>query len=204
MSISTGTIYRIICLPEPSIQYIGSTFNQLKQRWSKHKQHYNEWINKNRKRKLSVYPYFEKYGIENFKLVKIKQYQVYRENQKDHKHLHVYEQLWISKTKNVNLKNTFSIKYLTNKDWRRRNKEKLKKNKKIYYEKNKEQEIKRSYNFYHNNIEHCKKRDAIYREKNKEYKYEKFSCHCGGKYTRDHKARHFNSIKHKKYIESLK
>ena len=109
MSISTGMIYRIICLPEPSIQYIGSTFNQLKQRWSKHKQHYNEWKKKKRKSKLSIYPYFIKYGIENFKLVKIKEYRVYREHLKDNKHLHVYEQLWISKTKNVNLINTFRL-----------------------------------------------------------------------------------------------
>jgi len=110
MPISTGTIYRIICLPEPSIQYIGSTFNQLKQRWSKHKQHYYEYKNGTKSGKCAIVPYFDKYGIDNFKLVKIKDYQVWREHAKDHKHLQIYEQLWIAKTKNVNIQNTFRIK----------------------------------------------------------------------------------------------
>jgi len=205
MPISTGTIYRIICLPEPSIQYIGSTFNQLKQRWAKHKQHYHEFNEGKRKGKhcLSIYPYFDTHGIENFKLVKIKDYQVYREHEKDNKHLRIYEQLWIAKTKNVNVVNTFSIKYLTAKDWRRRNKELISKKKKEYYENNKEQELKRSHDFYYNNLEHCKKRQAKYSEEHKEYRYEKFNCDCGGKYTRDHKTRHLKSQKHIKYVQSL-
>ena len=52
MSYSEGTIYRIVCLPNPNIQYIGSTFNLLKMRWNKHKKHYYEWIKYGRTTKL--------------------------------------------------------------------------------------------------------------------------------------------------------
>ena len=47
-----------------------------------------------------IFDYFEKYGIENFKIILIKSYNVVRTHQKDHKHLHAYELLWINKTKN--------------------------------------------------------------------------------------------------------
>ena len=132
MPIVTGTIYRIICLPEPNIQYIGSTFTTLKQRWSKHKEQYFLFCNNTHTRNYSIYPYFDEYGIENFKLIKIKEYQVWREHQKDTKHLRVYEQLWISKTKNINKNNTFFIRRYYNSNYNIVNKERIKEQKKEY------------------------------------------------------------------------
>ena len=43
------------------------------------------------------------YGIQNFKIILIKEYMVYREHKKDHRHLFVYEQLWINKMKCINI-----------------------------------------------------------------------------------------------------
>ena len=41
------------------------------------------------------------------------------------------------------------------------------------------------------------------REQILEHKKQKHNCECGGKFTNEHKARHFKTKKHKDYIESL-
>lgn len=148
-----GRIYRIICLSDPTIQYVGSTFNELRHRWQQHKK-----CHKYKTSKISIYEYFDKHGIDNFKIILIKEFQVV-----DKPHLRAYEQLYINKLKCVNKYNPFSITYLQqksyitktdfNKKWyeknkvkssekakkyREKNKEKLKAYNKEYYKKNKE------------------------------------------------------------------
>lgn len=111
-----GRVYRIICTVEPTIQYIGSTFNELRHRWQKHKQAYDIWIKGNNNNgTVTIYPYFKKYGIQYFKIILIKEYTVYVSNNKDHKHLMVYEQLWINKTVCINKNQTFRINFLSRK-----------------------------------------------------------------------------------------
>ncbi|GMF38340.1 unnamed protein product [Phytophthora lilii] len=85
-----GKIYKIIH-NQSNIIYIGSTFNDLKGRFAQHKADYK------RKHNISIYEYFERYGIENFKIILIKEYEVI-----DRRHLEVYEQLWINKLKPIN------------------------------------------------------------------------------------------------------
>ena len=94
-----GTIYRIVCLSNPDIQYIGSTFNELRHRWQEHIKDYSKFAKNNKKRRIvSLYPYvFKNGGMENFKILPIKSYVVCCENSKDKKHLFAYEQLWINK-----------------------------------------------------------------------------------------------------------
>jgi len=132
MIYKTGKVYRIICLSEPSIQYIGSTFNVLRHRWQEHKAMY-----KRGNKKISIFSYFDKYGIDNFKIVLIKEYQVV-----DRAHLRAYEQLCINRIKCVNKNNPFSIKYLQqkthSKEYRLKNKEKISSQKKEYRLKNKD------------------------------------------------------------------
>ena len=102
MNISKGHIYIISYNLNPHIMYIGSTFNELKYRWRGHKANY-----KNKTKNYSIYEYFDKYGIENFTLKLLKSYDVYREHNKDNKHLKAYETLWINKLKCVNIKLPF-------------------------------------------------------------------------------------------------
>lgn len=104
MNISKGHIYIISYNLNPHIMYIGSTFNELKYRWRGHKAFYN---NKPRRNNYSIHEYFDKYGIENFTLKLLKSYDVYREHNKDNKHLKAYETLWINKLKCVNIKLPF-------------------------------------------------------------------------------------------------
>jgi len=141
MSYSTGTVYKIICSLDERIIYIGSTFNQLRHRWQTHKKNYKQYLN-GKLRCVSIYPYFTKYGIENFKILKVKDYEVYRENKADSRHLHVYEQLWINKTKGcVNKNSPFRIKKLYDKEWREANKDKLSERMKKYYEAKNKQRV---------------------------------------------------------------
>ena len=94
MNYSTGHIYKIICRVDDTFCYIGSTFNTLRNRWQEHKRNY-----KTRNGNSCIHKYFDTYGVENFKMILIKNYLVCREKQRDNKHLEAYETLWINKTK---------------------------------------------------------------------------------------------------------
>ena len=104
--ISEGNIYKIICTLNNDV-YIGSTFNLLKQRWQTHKSKFKYWLQDNNRVKCSICENFKKYGIENFKIILIKKYLVYREHRKDSRQLEAYEQLWINKLNCVNTKCAF-------------------------------------------------------------------------------------------------
>jgi hypothetical protein len=184
---TTGRIYKIICNLDSSFCYIGSTFNQLRQRWQKHKQHYKE-----NKGIFSIHEYFDKYGIENFKIIKIKSYNVIRTHNKDFKHLHAYETLWINKTKNcVNKQVPFQPlkkekKKETNKIYRENNKEQIKEKDKIYRENNKEQINKKHREYYENN-----------KDKKKEYASQNWYCSiCDKNMIVGSKHNHLKSKKH--------
>ncbi len=189
MSYSTGTVYKIICKLDSDIVYIGSTFNSLRNRWQHHKALYKSYLEGKEKIAITIFPYFEKIGIENFKIIQINEYECYRENRSDRRHLNVYEQLWINKTRCVNKVNPFNLlKYNTNvireyqKEYREKNKDKIreyhennKEQRKEYYEKNKEQrkeyyeknkEQRKEYN--EKNKENYKEYQKEYRKKNKD------------------------------------
>ena len=101
MPYTTGTVYKIICNVDSKFVYVGSTFNELRHRFQQHKANYKQWLKGGRDHlKISCFDHFKKYGLENFTVVRIKEYVCWCENKLDKKHLHVYEQLWINKTRN--------------------------------------------------------------------------------------------------------
>ena len=164
MSYSTGTVYKIICYLDDRIIYIGSTFNQLRHRWQCHKKAYKQYLDDNHGC-ITIFPYFEKFGIENFKIMKIKDYECYRENKADSRHLHAFEQLWINRTKGcVNKQAAFSISKLYKKEWREANKDKMKE----YYEANKEKLSKQNKEYREANKDKILEYQKEYREANKE------------------------------------
>jgi len=200
-----GLIYRIVCNLNTDIQYIGSTFNELRYRWKSHKGYYKNWLEK-KTNKCSIYPYFKQYGIGNFSILPIKKYIVYREHLKDTRHLRVYEQLWISKSKCVNERNTFLILKLSKRlqgiKYRERLGDILKQKKKEYmnrpdvrqhiYEKNKK--------YAKENPEKMKQYKSEWYDRNKERLSEKHICGCGGKYTEGYKKKHFKTKKHQEFV----
>lgn len=81
-----------------NIRYIGSTKQQLYQRWNNHKIQYQQWIQEpNINRCISIYPYFKEYNINNFKYNELARYEV-----TDRKEQFQYEQEWIDKLDCVN------------------------------------------------------------------------------------------------------
>jgi hypothetical protein len=61
--------------------------------------------------------------------------------------------------------------------------------------------------YYKINAETIRAKQAQYSKEYYKINYEtiraKYNCECGGRYTHGHRARHFDSAKHKKYIEEL-
>ena len=116
-------IYKIICTLSDTT-YVGATTQSISNRWKGHKMHYKQWL-KGTHTKTTIFPYYLRYGIENFRIILIKSYDVV-----DRAHLSVYESLWIYKLRRtcVNKVIPFKISTLTNK---------------LYYIINKEELIKR-------------------------------------------------------------
>jgi hypothetical protein len=185
MSYKIGNVYRIICLIEPNLNYIGSTFDTLRNRWQNHKSKFL----KNYKKQCCIKPYFEKYGIENFKIILIKEYKVV-----DKKHLEAYEQLWINKTKCVNEKSAFTIPFVAKKKYYLQSKEYMK----TY--KNMEKRIARKKEWMLENrdviLEKAKKRREEKRDEINEKQNEKITCECGCIVARCGRKRHEKTKKH--------
>jgi hypothetical protein len=140
---------------------------------------------------IAIFKYFDEYGTDDFKILKIKQYLVYQEHKKDRKHLEAYEQLWINQIKCVNMCNPFNIKYLSSKLYRTNIKDKIIEKGKVYRSNNKLV------------IAHKKK---MYAQKNRESislkNKESFICVCGSTSTKVHKNRHELTQKHINFINS--
>ena len=217
MSYTTGRVYRIVCLSNPEIQYVGSTFNTLRNRFQVHKN------NCNNGKSISLYDYINKDPLkwENFKIILIKEYLVYRDNVKDTRHLHAYEQLWINKLKCINKLNCFvpnCVKDFCHKEYRKDyhkvNKEKITEYKKEYRKNNQEKlnEYRKDYHkvnqgklneknkeYRKNNQEKLKEKRKIYNEVNNK---EKITCECGSIITKSHINNHKITNKHQKYLQT--
>lgn len=90
-----GNIYKIYF---NDIIYIGSTVFTLEKRFKEHLRDYKIYIlSEGLKKRISIFPYFKKYGIDNFKIELIKEYNICDRNE-----LYAYEQLYINKIKCIN------------------------------------------------------------------------------------------------------
>lgn len=166
-----GIVYKIICKLDISIVYVGSTFKTLHQRYQGHlRTDYK--INQ----RCSIFLYFEKYGRENFEIIKIKEYDVV-----DEKHLRVYEFLWYKKLKAINKCSPFSINKLYKKSY-------YLNNKKYYLEKEQKRYNENKQQYYQNT-----KENRIKHIVNKTYVCEKCKYVADSSYKLN---RHFQSKKH--------
>ena len=212
MGYKIGKVYRITKIDDPTINYVGSTFGELKLRWYLHKQNNSS---------CSIKEYFDKYGVDKFKIILIKEYEVYAENQKDNKHLKAYEQLWINKFKLKNCcvnkincmkllpEKIYSLLYRSNniekiqqanKKYQEVNKKKILKQAKEYREANREKILEQKKEYREANREKINEKAKEYREANREKTNEKakekVNCLiCNSLISRGHLARHKKSKK---------
>ena len=198
-----GKIYKIIT-GQTDLTYIGSTFDSLSGRWTNHKNKYKEF-KKNNKNKLSIHNLFDKYGVNNFKIILIKDYKVC-----DRKHLEAYEQLWINKLNCCNVNNSLRFLMLKaqkqnyNKIYREKNKQKIKerKQKGIICEcgsktgKDKISRHKKS----KKHKQYLKDGIKIIKKYNQN-KLIKITCECGVSVIKSGISYHKKSKKHKQYLK---
>ena len=182
-----GHIYKIICTVEPTFCYIGSTFDVLWKRMGAHRNGYTKWL-KNKKRGCSCFPYFEKYGVENFKIVLIKSYEVCRAHDKDRMHLEAYETLWVNRHKGKCCNEVLPLNLLKKekyKEYAQNNKAKISQYKKEYNQNNKAKIAEQKKEYAQNN-----------KAKIAEQKKEKVKCECGCTVARGDLAKHRKTKKH--------
>ena len=117
------------------------------------------------------------------------------------------EQYWIDTSDHVINKNrayrTEEQKKEDQKEWREKHKEDTAEYNKEYNEKNKEQICLKQQEYYEKNKETKKQYDQLYYIQNKGKLNEKFTCECGGKYSRVNKLTHFKTKKHQNYLIEL-
>ena len=194
---------------EPSLHdfYIGSCEDFIT-RMAKHK--YNCNNENSRHYNVKVYQHMRANGgWDAWKMIKIAS--VWK---KATKPLFQIEQDYIDTYKpSLNCKRAYQTKQQRkeshnehNRKYSEENKDIISEKKKEHYQKNKDIIIERVKEYYQNNKDIINEKKKEHYQKNKdriyEYRKEKFSCECGGKYTRTHKARHVKSIKHQKYVEN--
>jgi hypothetical protein len=180
-----GHIYRIQHV-ESNLCYVGSTFNGLKHRWQQHKSAYKKWNKRDGPCSAAIYHHIQKHGIDQFKCFIVKAYDVV-----DRAHLEAYESLWIRKLKACNRQQPFALsrKQQERSDYLK-HREKRCSGVRAYAAKHKDviSQRKREY--------HLKNKDAIRAKKTSTY-----ACECGVSCQMGGKARHFKSVKHKKWLE---
>ena len=174
-------IYKIVC-NDLNIKdcYVGHTTNWIKRKY-KHKQSCNNVKEKNHN--LNVYKFIrENGGWDNWSMIEICKYPCNDKREAESEERKYYELL------NSILN--------TRRPIRSKEEKKIidKENHKKYYEKNKEKYNK----YYEKNKD---KHIEIYK-KNKEKINEKFTCECGGSFTKINKFKHFKTKKHQKYLEN--
>lgn len=176
-----GKIYKIISTQGTEC-YVGSTFDTTRNRFQQHKSNY-----KQRKNKCIVSEMFDKYGIDNCRMLLIKEYEVI-----DRRHLEVYETLWIKKLKAINkVQPSGGI---------------LKKHYlKQFYEDNKKTILEKAKIYRVANKEAIAEKDKKYRENNKqkisEKGKERITCECGIEVCRGRLTQHKKTKKHLNKIQ---
>jgi hypothetical protein len=179
-----GYIYRIQHI-QSDLCYVGSTFNQVKYRWSQHKSVFNIWLKKNGPCAAVIYPFMRDHGVDQFKCFLIKEYDVI-----DRVHLEAYETLWIKKLKACNKNLPFAIKKLTDKAAYINDRENRCEKVRAYAAANKDVIAQRTKKYRDTN------RDTI-----KAKKAESFQCECGGRWSKGNgKPRHDRTKKHQDWL----
>jgi alpha-galactosidase/6-phospho-beta-glucosidase family protein len=182
---SKGKIYKIVNNLNDEC-YVGSTTLTINMRFNKHKSDYNVWLTDQSKGKCSCFDLFEKYGLDNWKIVLIENFPCESRDKLDER-----EEFWRCNLNSCNSNRSF------------RSHEDIKKDSHEYYEKNKEY-----FNEYREkNQEYIKQYAKNYHEKNRESinekKREKITCECGQIYNRGNLSAHNKSQFHLNYINNI-
>lgn len=197
---STGRVYKIVAR-QSNVVYIGSTFNRLSDRWNNHKSNFRAWIADKSRDKCSIYPHFEEHGIDQYKIILIKEYQVL-----DRRHLEAYETLWINRLRCVNKNSPFQISRLYQAAYYDANRKQLIEKAAAYRESHRAEINEKAAIHYAANRDMLIEKAAAYRESHRaEIRAQqnvKHACDCGGRYTNSSRRKHERTAKHQEWLSS--
>lgn len=185
-----GRIYKVQHL-DSDMCYIGSTCNTIRDRWRTHKSAFGQWVkNKDRVSTVALYPFLEQYGIDRFKMILIKEYQV-----ADKVQIKAYEQLVISRTKLCCNRNA-ALQLISPKSLAKHYRQGISEQSKDYYQANRDTMIKRSKDRYQAN------KDAII-NRVREYGATRIMCECGTESSKNGIYNHRKTTKHARLLAEL-
>ena len=185
-------IYTIRCRNDPTLIYVGSTTQQLSQRWAKHRSRIG-----NEKYKYKLYNKINEIGLDLFYIELYEDYPC-----KNKENLLKREGEVIRQIGTLNM----LIAGRTDQEYRNDNKEELNNKKKQYYENNKAIILDRQKIYTENNRDKINERKKKYYENNKEHdlkqKTEKIECCCGKFISRCNIAKHLKVKSHLDLMEA--
>lgn len=205
---TVGTVYKIICQLDHKFLYVGSTFNGLRHRWQQYKSHYRRWLTdpSSVRRPCTCYPHFKQHGIQSFKMVEIRSYDIHL---KDRMCLEAYETLWISKTRgrNVNPPVAFlNLRKEKARQYQQANRERICNKQKDYYQANRGKLIEKARQYNQDNRDCIAEYKKDYYQTNRdcisEKAKEKVTCGCGSTVRKADLSRHNKTAKHEAFIAS--
>ena len=184
--------------------YIGSTCEDIKKRYTRHKENYHRYKN-GKYHYVSVYDLFDEFGIENCKIVWEEDFSCGSKKELEKREgLIQKENDCINKRvagrsdKEWRIDHKEHVK-LVAKSYRENNPEKCKANAQNWYNNNKEYSNAKSRANYANNKEEYNKQGKIRYEKKKLIRY---TCACGSDVACIRKKVHERTLKHQQYLQS--
>jgi hypothetical protein len=176
-----GKIYMIIDV-DGRIRYYGSTTLTLMERWWAHKSNFNTW-KKGSGSSCAIYKYFDKHGIDNFRIELVEDYPCDNDEQ-----LRMKEDEYIRENECVNEQRAYTTY-----------EEKLEKYRQYHHaDKARHNEISRQW--YQDHKEHKHEYDKQYRKSNieaiREKKRIQIVCECGAEVIKDNLSRHRKTAVH--------
>jgi adenylate kinase family enzyme len=186
---SLVNFYKIVC-NDSGLIYVGSTTWTIERRLKRHEYDYSYYL-ENKRSFITSFIILEKnnYSIHLIDCVECV----------DKKQRNILEGFYILNENCINKCQTGRDK----KQWYQDNKEQIKEQRKQYRQDNKENIHEYRQKWRVNNKEKLKEQDKQYYQDNKEKRTEKFTCSCGGKYIYMCKARHERTKKHLNYLATL-
>jgi uncharacterized protein (DUF433 family) len=189
-----GKIYKIWSPSHDDLQYIGSTTQELCMRMCAHRKDYKKYLK-------GKYHFVTSFDILKFDDCRIDLLEYFPCNSK----------VELCKKEGEMIKNNVCVNKIipgrTINEWRQDNKEKIKEGLKNYRNQNKEKIKEVLKNYRNQNKEKIKEGHKNYRNQNKELIREKakvkMTCECGIILRKHNKVRHYKSLKHIKYMESI-
>jgi hypothetical protein len=166
-----GYIYKISYIGDEDIEinYVGSTMKTIQHRWHTHLSDYFRYLNESFQ-EVAIFPYLKQYGINNFKIILIKEYEVI-----DKYHLRAFEQLHINKVKCINkyasfqpLQKNKNLHNIRSKKFRETFPDIKKACDKNYYENNKANILARNKEYRDEHKEELAEQNKVYRQLNDE------------------------------------